>query len=61
MKPRSIFKHGEPELGEPFFTRKRLGEFHKRFVTEKKSPGLDNRTGTKNLPPNSARFHRVLP
>jgi hypothetical protein len=23
MKPRSISKHGEPELGEPFFSRER--------------------------------------
>jgi hypothetical protein len=58
MKPRSISKHGEPELGEPFFSRERLGEFHKRFVTrmldaiaagsEKVSPGVDKRPGTRN-------------
>jgi hypothetical protein len=53
---RSISKHGEPELGEPFFSRERLGEFQKRIVTrmldaiaagsERVSPGVDKRPGT---------------
>jgi hypothetical protein len=33
MKPRSISKHGEPELGEPHFSRRQLGAFHGKFVT----------------------------
>jgi hypothetical protein len=61
MKPRSISKHGEPELGKPFFSRERLGDFHKRFVTrmldaiaagsEKVSPGVVKRPGTRNPRP----------
>jgi hypothetical protein len=64
MKPRSISKHGEPELGEPFFSRERPGTFHKRFVTrmldaiasgsEKVSPGVDKRPGTRNPRPYQA-------
>jgi hypothetical protein len=58
---RSISKHGEPELGEPFFSRERLGEVHKRFVTrmldaiaagsERVSPGTVKKPGTKNPRP----------
>jgi hypothetical protein len=61
MKPRSISKLGEAELGEPVFSRERLGEFQKRFVTrmldaiaagsEKVSPGVDKRPGTRNPRP----------
>jgi hypothetical protein len=29
----SISKHGEPELGEPHFSRQQLGTFHEKFVT----------------------------
>jgi hypothetical protein len=61
MKPRSISKRGEPELGEPFFSRERLGAFQKRFLTrmldaiaagtERVSPGVDRRPGTRNPRP----------
>jgi hypothetical protein len=33
MKKRSISKSGEPELGEPHFSRQQLGTFHEKFVT----------------------------
>jgi hypothetical protein len=54
---RSISKFGPPELGEPFFSRERLGEFQKRFVmrmleaiaagTETVSPGVNRRPCTR--------------
>ena len=61
MKPRSISKHGEPELGEPHFSRQQLGHFHEKFVTrmldaiaagsERVPPGVDKRPGTRNPRP----------
>jgi hypothetical protein len=54
---RSISKFGPAELGEPVFSRERLGEFQKRFVTrmldaiadgsERVSPGVDRRPCTR--------------
>jgi hypothetical protein len=58
--PRSISK-GPAELGEPFFSRERLGKFHQRFVarmldaiasgSERVMPGVDKRPGTRNPKP----------
>jgi hypothetical protein len=55
---RSISASGPAELGERTYTRQQLGAFQKRFVrrmldaisagTERVSPGVDNRPGTKN-------------
>jgi hypothetical protein len=58
---RSISKNGPAELGEPFFSRERLGKFHQKFVarmldaiasgSERVSPGMDKRPGTRNPRP----------
>jgi hypothetical protein len=68
--PRSISKDGPAELGEPFFSRERLGKFHKHFVarmldaiaagSERVSPGVVKRPGTKNPKPYN-RNPGVLP
>jgi hypothetical protein len=57
MKTRSVSKHGEPELGEPHFSRQQLGTFHEKFVErmrdaitaglERAVEGVDRRPGTK--------------
>jgi hypothetical protein len=68
---RSISASGPAELGEPFFSRERLGTFHKRFVarmldaiasgSERVSPGVDKRPGTSNPRKIAAHPDRVLP